>query len=96
MKEIGKVVFLDNLREGENKRTGEHWQSLDFVIETDERFPRKVKFNLFGAEKIAKASLEIGKVVEVEAWAEAREYEGKWYNELKVAKILVNSQNILL
>lgn len=96
MIEKGKVVWIDQTREGKNPRTGELWQSLDFVIETDERFPRKVKLNLYGAERIAKAMLEIGKVMEFEAWVEAHEYDGKWYNEVRVAKVLVNGQNVLL
>ena len=95
MREIGKIIYVAAPKEGESKRTKGKWQSVDFVIETDERYPRKVKFTLFGAERIMKADLAVGKKIEVDAFVEAHEYQGNWYNEVRVWKIIVNGNDIL-
>ena len=85
--EKGRIVFVDEVRRGISTRTGESWESLDFVLETDERFPRKVKFNLFGARKVQLAQLKLGEVVDVYFYPESQEYNGHWYTELRVGDI---------
>lgn len=95
MTEHGKVVFVDNVRQGVSAKTGEVWQSLDFVIEVDGRYPRMVKLNLYGAEKIAKAMISVGMIIDVEFEIEAHEYKGSWYNELRVWNIMIQGKSLI-
>lgn len=95
MTEHGKVIFVSQVREGVSKTTGEVWQSQDFVIEVDGRYVRKVKLNLYGAEKIAKAMLAVGMIVDVEFEIEAHEYNGNWYNELRVWNVSIGGKSLI-
>lgn len=95
MHEHGKVIFVEIPREGASERTGEVWKSQDFVIEIDGRYTRKVKFNLYGAERVDKAQLQVGMIVDVDAEVEAHEYQGKWYNEIRAWRISCNGVNLI-
>lgn len=94
MREHGKVVVVMEPRTGTNTNTGEVWKSQDFVLEIDGRHPRRVKFNLYGAEKVDKARLTLGSIIDVDAEVEAHEYQGKWYNEIRVWGISCNGVSL--
>lgn len=87
MQETGKVVFIGATQSGVNPRTGNQWQSVEFVIETNERYPRKIAFTLFGQEKIELARLQLGETIEIVGYAESHEYNGNWYSELRCTDI---------
>lgn len=95
MHEHGKIVFVSIPREGTSERTGEMWKTQDFVVEVDGRYPRKVKFNLYGADKVDKAQLQLGMIVDVDAEVEAHEYRGQWYNEIRAWKIMSNGFQVV-
>lgn len=95
MQEKGKVVFVGQKRTGLNTRTGHEWCCLDFVIETNERFPRKIAFTLMGAEAIAKADLQLGQYIDVIGYSESHEYNGSWYTENRCTDILVNGMSLI-
>ena len=46
-------------------RAGKEWKKQDFVIETDEQFPRKVCFTLFGDKVALVSDITQGQEVEV-------------------------------
>ncbi len=67
---------------------GREWKKQDFVIETQEQFPRSVCFTLFGDDKVGMlASVEIGTEVNVFFNLESREYQGRWYSNVNAWKI---------
>lgn len=47
----GKVIAVLEVRKGTSARGP--WESQDYVIETHDSYPRKMVFNLFGADRIA-------------------------------------------
>lgn len=91
MKESGKVVYIGTKRTGMNARTGNEWASQDFVIETNERYPRKIAFTIMGSENIDKANLALGETIEVVGFSESHEYNGQWYTENRCTDILQNN-----
>lgn len=95
MHEHGKVIALMPIREGFNQQTGEKWKSQDFVLEMDGRYTRRVKFNLFGADRVDKANLQVGSIIDVDAEVEAHEYNGQWYNEIRVWNISVGGRSLI-
>lgn len=68
-------------------RAGKEWNKQEFVIETDEQFPRKVCFTLFGDKTSLIDGLSAGKEVEVSFNLESREYNGKWFHNINAWKI---------
>lgn len=79
----GKIIAVMEPRQGVGQRTGVIWKSQDFVVETDERYPHKAKFNLYGAEVVDKAKLQVGMIVDVRFEVDAHEYNGTFINELR-------------
>lgn len=68
-------------------RAGKEWNKQEFVIETDEQYPRKVCFTLFGEKTSLINGLAEGEEVEVSFNLESREFNGKWYHNINAWKI---------
>ncbi|PIF02422.1 MAG: hypothetical protein CR996_00080 [Draconibacterium sp.] len=68
-------------------RAGNEWKKQEFVIETDEQYPRKVCFTLFGDKTSLMDGLTVGEEVEVSFNVESREYNGKWFHNINAWRI---------
>jgi len=67
---------------------GQGKEKLDFVIETDGQYPKKVNFTVYAEKLLGFAkTLKVGSVVTVSFNPESREYNGKWYTSLSAWKI---------
>lgn len=95
MEITGKLIHILECKKGVSQRTGTEWFSQDFVIETLDQYPKQVCFNIYGAEKLAQfqALLQPGKDITVHLDAESREFNGKWYTQLRAWKIEEPNQN---
>ena len=83
----GKIIAVLPQATGQGKNG--MWRSQDYVLETStsgEQYPRKVCFNLFN-DKIDKYPLAIDDVVTVSFDIESREYNGRWYTDVRAWKI---------
>lgn len=63
------------------------WIKQDFVIETNEKFPKKICFTAWGDKVDIVKNMKIGDSVKVGFNAESREFKEKWYTELRAWKI---------
>lgn len=81
----GKITAILPERTGVSAR-GE-WKSQEFIITTQEQYPRKICFQVFGADKIASFALQVGQTVNVGFDISAREYQGRYYNQLNAWKV---------
>ncbi len=68
-------------------KAGKEWSKQEFVIETEEQFPRKVCFTLFGDKTSLMNGISAGEEVEVAFNLESREYNGKWFHNINAWKI---------
>lgn len=84
MKISGKMILLLPAQTGEG-RNGV-WKKQNFVIETEDQYPKKVCFSLWG-DKFNVESFAIGSTVSVDFDVESREYNGRWYTDLKAWNI---------
>ncbi len=80
----GKVITILPMVTGEGKNGP--WKKLEFVIETQDQYPKKVMFGIMGA-KIDQNPVIIGQEIVVSFDAESREYNGKYYTNLNAWKI---------
>ena len=53
MELTGKVIAVLEARGGISKTSGNPWKMQDYVIETNEQYPRRMCFNVFGASSIS-------------------------------------------
>ncbi|MBR6714885.1 MAG: DUF3127 domain-containing protein [Prevotella sp.] len=77
----GKIIQALEPRSGVSAR-GE-WKMQEFVIETHESYPHKMMFSVFGADRLQRFNIQIGQEVLVSFDINAREYNGRWYNDIR-------------
>ena len=82
----GTVISVLELQSGQGKN-GE-WKKQEYVIEynIESDYPKKMLFNLWG-DKIAESNIQVGQEIKVVFDIDCREYNGRWYNDVKAWKI---------
>ena len=83
----GKVIIMSDIRSGVSKTTGNPWAAQDFVIETHEQFPKRMMFTVFGEDKLKQFNIQMGEEINVFFDINAREYNGKYYNDIRAWRI---------
>lgn len=78
----GKVIAVLPERGGVSQR-GTEWKVQEYVIETHETYPKKMVFEVFGADRIARFNIQIGQEVMVAFDIDAREWNGRWFNSIR-------------
>lgn len=81
----GKVVQVLPIQSGTSK-AGNPWQKQEFVLEQGGQYPRKVCISLFG-DNVAKIP-QVGQDVMVSVDIDSREFNGRWYTEIKAWNIV--------
>ncbi|AFL83542.1 Protein of unknown function (DUF3127) [Belliella baltica DSM 15883] len=80
----GKIVQVMAEQSG-NGRNGV-WRKKDYILETEGNYPKKVALAVWG-DKIDQFNLQQGDQVSAGIEIESREYNGKWYTDVKVWKV---------
>ena len=77
----GKIIVALPERSGTSAR-GE-WKSQSFVVETHDAYPRKMVFDVFGSDRLARFNIQVGQEVMVSFDIDAHEYNGRWFNNIR-------------
>ncbi|MDE6072277.1 MAG: DUF3127 domain-containing protein [Muribaculaceae bacterium] len=80
--EIEGKIIMDLPEEGGTSKAGNVWRKKSYVLETMGQYPRKAKFDIFG-DRIDNFHFEIGKTYKVQVDVESREFNGRWYTDLR-------------
>ena len=83
---VGKIIQVLPLQEGVSK-TGNPWKVQSYVLETQEQYPRKVCFEIFGEERIKNNPCNIDDLVTVSFDIESREFNGRWYTSIRAWRV---------
>lgn len=86
----GKVIAVLPERSGTSQR-GE-WRSQTYVIETQEQYPKKMAFDVFGGDRIANFGIHLGDVINVSFDIDAHEYQGRYFNQIRAWNVTKVSQ----
>lgn len=88
MELVGKVFFKSPIEEGVS-RAGRAWKKRFYVVETQDTYPRKVAFTVFGEDRVNEMENRIseGMLVRVSFDLESREYNGRWYTDASAWRI---------
>ncbi len=81
----GSLQHVLEEQSGESQRGP--WKKRSFVIETSEQYPKKVHFVAWNDKTDILDRLKDGEKLRVNFVAESREYNGRWYTDLKVLSI---------
>lgn len=90
MEFTGKIIAVLPERGGVS-RTGNEWKSQEYVIENHDQYPRKMCFDVFGADKIAQFNIQVGQELTVSFDIDAREWNGRWFNSLRAWKVVATA-----
>lgn len=81
MEIVGKIIQALPEMTGTSK-AGNPWKKREYVLETQENYPKKVHFDFFG-EKADQYPLSVGQVIKLSFDIESREYQGRWYTSIR-------------
>lgn len=76
------------------KGTGKNgeWKKQDIIVESGGQYPKKVCVSIWG-DKINEKILQPGTVLSISFDVESREYNGRWYTDVKAWKVVEASGN---
>lgn len=80
----GKLLQLLPLQTGTGKNGA--WKKQDIILETEGQYPKKVCISIWG-DKINESQLQVGSQLSISFDIESREYNGRWYTDVKAWKI---------
>lgn len=81
--EVQGKIILKLEPQGGLSRAGNQWKKQQYVLETiNEPYPRKVHFDFFG-ERVDQYPLEVGDVITLSFDIESREFNGRWYTDIR-------------
>lgn len=84
MELTGKIIELLPEQSGESARGP--WRKQQYILETEGQYPKKVCFMAWG-DKVDELKLQMGETVVVSINLESREYNGRWYTDVKAWKV---------
>lgn len=90
MQLTAKLIQLLPLQTGTG-RNGE-WKKQDVIVETDGQYPKKICISIWG-DKINASHLVVGNKLKIDFDVESREYNSRWYTDVKAWRTEVVGAN---
>lgn len=87
MELTGKIIQVLEARSGVSKSSGNSWKVQEYVLETQEQYPHRMLFSIFGEDKIAQAAINPNDEVTVSFDINCREFNGRWFNDIRAWKV---------
>jgi hypothetical protein len=80
----GKIIEL--LTEKSGQSANGQWRKQEYVLQTEAEYPKKVCFMVWG-DKIDQFNVKQDESLTVSIDLESREYNGRWYTDVKAWKV---------
>ena len=87
MEFTGKIIAILQPRGGVSKASGNEWKAQEYVIEDHGQYPRKMCFDVFGADKIEQFNIQMGEELTVSFDIDARQWQDRWFNSIRAWKV---------
>ena len=84
MEVVGKIIEKLPAASG-TSRAGNAWSKQEYVLETEEAYPKKIFFSFFG-DKANQYPLEVGQEVKLSFDIDSHEYNGRWFTNINAWK----------
>lgn len=82
METIGKIHLINEV-----KKVTEKFSIQEFVLDTEEKYPQKIKFSLMNDKISLLTGFQIGDKIKVAFNLTGKEYNGNYFNTLSAWKI---------
>ena len=90
MEIVGKVVQLGTLTEGNSPRGP--WKKQELIIETIEQYPKKICLLCWNERVNDANSFFVGQTIKAQISVESREFNGKWYTDVRAFRFDLEQQ----
>ena len=84
----GKIIEVLEEQSGEGAKGA--WRKQEYILETEAQYPKKLCFAVWG-EKIDEFAIKKGAALDVYFNLESREYNGRWYTDVKAWRVIKNT-----
>ena len=91
MELTGRIIVVQEAMSGTSK-AGNPWMKQEYVLEVPGQYPRRCAFTVFGEDKIKQLNIQNGEDLTVQFDIDAREYNGKWYNDFRTYNVIRGQQ----
>ncbi len=82
----GRLIKKLQVVSGES-RNGNKWEKQEFVIETDDQYPKKICISLWGDRVRELEKFQEGDMVIASVNIESREYNERWYTDVRAWRL---------
>ena len=87
----GKISVVMPAASGISQSTGNPWMSQEYVMEyfwfPNQTDPSNIVMQVFGEDRIKQFNLQPNDEVRVRFHIEAHEYNGRWFNEIRIDSV---------
>lgn len=77
----GKIIVALPETSGVSK-AGNNWKKREYVLETQETYPKKIFFDFFG-DRADQFPLSVGDEITLSFDIDSREYNGRWFTSIR-------------
>ena len=84
MQLTAKLIQVLPIQTGTGKNG--QWKKQDIIVETEGQYPKKICISIWG-DKIDEKQLQAGNNFKIDFDVESREFNGRWYTDVKAWKI---------
>ena len=88
MELTGRIIAVLEAKSGTSSKTGNPWMMQGYVIEVPGQYPRRCMFSVFGEDRIKQLNIQNGEDLTVQFDIDAREYNGRWYNDFRAYNVI--------
>jgi hypothetical protein len=81
-------IIVKKLEKINGKSQNGEWQKQEFIISVGDKYPKNVCLSAWGERCDELENIQIGDTVTAELEISSREYNGRWYTEVKAWKFL--------
>lgn len=94
MELIGRIIAVQEAKSGTSLKTGNPWMKQEYVMEMPGQYPRHCVFSVFGEDRIKQLNIQNGEDLTVQFDIDAREYNGRWYNDVRAYNVIRGQQPV--
>ena len=88
MELTGRIIAVLEAKSGTSAKTGNPWMMQEYVMEVPGQYPRHCVFSVFGEDRIKQMNIRNGEDLTVLFDIDAREYNGRWYNDFRAYNVV--------
>jgi hypothetical protein len=87
---LGEILEISSPTTGENGSTGQAWTKQEFIIQTDEKYPKQIALTVWGDNGIWLSRCIVGDLVKCQINIQSKKSGERWFTEVAAWRIDVD------